>query len=108
MKFTSSAALWSLLIITEALASPYFIFSPPDSLSQSQSQSSKSKSSSTFAKISHDSSEKSHTSSKSSSSSSKLSSKSKGYMKFPEHKRDRPPNLRVINPSSTHPIATKQ
>ncbi|GMG21098.1 unnamed protein product [Ambrosiozyma monospora] len=77
MKFTTSAALFSLLIITEALASPYFIFSSPDSLSQS----SKSKSSSTFGKISHDSSEKSHT------SSSKSSSKSKGYMKFPAQKR---------------------
>ncbi|GMG20907.1 unnamed protein product [Ambrosiozyma monospora] len=89
MKFTTSPALCLLLIITEALASPYFIFSPPDSLSQSQSQSSKSKSSSTFGKISHDSSEKSHT------SSSKSSSKSKGYMKFPTQKRQ-------ISKSSSH------
>ncbi|GMG26625.1 unnamed protein product [Ambrosiozyma monospora] len=72
-----------------SIASPYFIFSSPDSLSQSQSQPSKSKSSSTFGKISHDSSEKSHT------SSSKSSSKSKGYMKFPTQKRQ-------ISKSSSH------
>ncbi|GMF06162.1 unnamed protein product [Ambrosiozyma monospora] len=91
-------------MITETLASPYVVFSPPNSLSQSQSQSSKSKSSSTFGKISHDSSKNSHKSSSKSashkSSSHKSVSKSKGYVKFPSQKRQ-------VSKSSNHQSTLK-